>query len=170
MDIIEYRKRVQQPLRQATLCFLVKDSKVLLAMKKRGHGQGKWNGVGGKLNPGEKIRQAAIRETQEEIEVVTKDIKKRAVLDFYHLHNPAYGQQVTVYLVRNWIGEPRETEEMRPRWFKKDNLPLESMWPDDKLWLPQILAGLKLKAEFLFKEDDTLLDSNIIKIGKLIDI
>jgi len=31
-------------------------------MKKRGFGQGKWNGFGGKVEPNESIEQAAIRE------------------------------------------------------------------------------------------------------------
>lgn len=39
---------------------------VLLGLKKRGFGTGKWNGFGGKVEPGETIRQAAIREMKEE--------------------------------------------------------------------------------------------------------
>ena len=42
------------PLRQATLCFPVKDGKVLLAMKRRGFAAGKWNGAGGKVSPEDK--------------------------------------------------------------------------------------------------------------------
>ncbi|HET8669978.1 MAG TPA: NUDIX domain-containing protein, partial [Candidatus Saccharimonadales bacterium] len=41
----------------------------LLAMKKRGFGINKWNGVGGKVDEDETIEQAAIRECQEEITV-----------------------------------------------------------------------------------------------------
>lgn len=41
-------------MRQATLCFLIREvngeNELLLAMKKKGFGQGKWNGVGGKLD------------------------------------------------------------------------------------------------------------------------
>ena len=37
-------------MKQATLCLLVKDNEILLAMKKRGFGVGKWNGVGGKID------------------------------------------------------------------------------------------------------------------------
>ena len=39
---------------------------VLLGMKKRGFGIGKWNGFGGKVKDGETIRECAMRETQEE--------------------------------------------------------------------------------------------------------
>lgn len=51
------------------LCFLIKDEKVLLAMKKRGFGVGKWNGVGGKVKPGESVKMAVVREVFEEIRV-----------------------------------------------------------------------------------------------------
>ncbi len=37
----------------AVLCFLVKDKRVLLGMKKRGFGVGMWNGIGGKIAKGE---------------------------------------------------------------------------------------------------------------------
>lgn len=37
---------------ECTLLFLKKNRQLLLAMKKRGFGAGKWNGVGGKLEPG----------------------------------------------------------------------------------------------------------------------
>ena len=36
-------------MQQATLLFLVKDGDVLLGMKRKGFGMGKWNGFGGKL-------------------------------------------------------------------------------------------------------------------------
>ena len=53
-------------MRQAKLCLLIKDGKILLAMKKRGFGVGKWNGCGGKLKDNERLEDAAIRELQEE--------------------------------------------------------------------------------------------------------
>jgi len=40
-------------------------SRILLGMKKRGLGIGKWNGFGGKLEPGESIEAAAARELHE---------------------------------------------------------------------------------------------------------
>lgn len=167
MNIIEYKKRIQQPLRQATLCFLIRDDEVLLAMKKRGFGKGRWNGVGGKHNPGENINQTAIRETQEEIDVVLKDIEVRAVLDFYFPNNPDWSQQVIVYFSKSWEGIPKETEEMKPLWYKKDDLPLNEMWSGDKHWLPKVLGGSKVKAEFLFGENDIVLDFNVRKVQSL---
>ena len=56
-------------MKQATLLFLIEDNHILLAMKKRGFGAGRWNGVGGKPNTAESILDVAIRECKEEIEV-----------------------------------------------------------------------------------------------------
>lgn len=44
-----------------TLVLVVQPGRVLLGMKKRGFGAGKWNGFGGKVQPGETIEQAAHR-------------------------------------------------------------------------------------------------------------
>ena len=45
-----------------TLVFLRAGKQVLLGMKKRGFGVGKWNGFGGKLEPGESFAEGAVRE------------------------------------------------------------------------------------------------------------
>lgn len=44
-----------------TLTFVVDAGKILLGMKKRGFGAGRWNGFGGKVDPGESIEEAAKR-------------------------------------------------------------------------------------------------------------
>ncbi len=52
-----------------SLLFLLREDEILLVMKKRGFGSGRWNGVGGKFESGETAEQATIRECQEEIGV-----------------------------------------------------------------------------------------------------
>jgi len=143
-------------LKQVTLCLLTKDDNVLLAMKKRGWGQGKWNGVGGKLNSGETVEEAAIRETQEEINVVPEKLKQVATINFYFPKSPDWNQQMCVYLITRWQGEPKESEEMRPKWFPKNKIPLEEMWEADTHWMPQVLAGKLLKADFIYNNDQQL--------------
>ena len=57
-------------------------------------------------------------------------------------------------------GEPRESEEMRPQWYRIDKLPFENMWIDDPHWLPIVLAGTEDRGtNFLFdKSGDAMLD------------
>ena len=81
--------------------------------------------------------------------------KKVAVLDFYFPYVPLkdnWNQQVMVYIVNEWEGKPTETEEMKPKWFSKKKLPFARMWPDDPIWLPHVLAGKKVRAEFAFDD------------------
>jgi len=151
-------------MNQSTLCLLIKEDKILLAMKKRGFGVGKWNGVGGKLDltKGDKdILATAIRETEEEIGINPKELDKVAVLSFYFPYKKEWDQDVHVYLVRDWEGEPRESEEMLPKWFKISELPFDQMWEDDKFWLPKILQGKKLKADFIFKQGEKVAQHDI---------
>lgn len=49
------------PNKLLTLLFVLEPSRVLLGMKKRGFGMGRWNGFGGKVQADESIEDAAIR-------------------------------------------------------------------------------------------------------------
>lgn len=158
MQVNTYKKTITTPLRLATLCFLIKEDEILLAMKKRGFGQGKLNGVGGKQQTNESITQTAVRETQEEICVTPINITKKATLNFYFPHHPDWNQQVIVFTCQQWHGTPQETEEMKPKWYKQNQLPLKKMWIDDQYWLPLMLKGRNIEAEFLFSPEDEIID------------
>ncbi len=151
-------------MRQSTLLFLLKDNQILLAMKKRGFGVGKWNGVGGKPHGDESIDQTAIRETTEEISVIPNNIKRVADLDFFFQNNPDWDQQVIVYTTTQWSGEPTESEEMKPQWFDINQIPFDKMWPDDKFWLPQVLIGKNIIAKFIFNDQGKIVDQTINEI------
>lgn len=64
-------------MRLATLCFLLDEEKnhILLGMKKKGFGSGKFNGFGGKVEPGEDIATATRREMHEESSIVVDDME-----------------------------------------------------------------------------------------------
>lgn len=128
-------------MKHVTLLFLRRDDQILLAMKKRGFGVGKWNGTGGKIEPGESILQAAIRECQEEIGVTPKDAMRVAQLRFFMPDDPDFEHHAHVFVATSWQGEPIETKEMRPEWFALAGIPFAQMWPDDIVWLPHIVNG-----------------------------
>ena len=164
-SLAECRKNVPSLLRQATLCFLIRENEVLLAMKKRGFAEGKWNGVGGKKDESDNnIKEAATRETQEEIGVTPSNLQLVATLNFYHIGKGKDGQQVTVYISDKWRGEPTETEEMAPKWFETNEIPYDEMWEDDRHWLPMILAGEVIEGDFLFDDNQNLLEHDIRKV------
>jgi len=154
-------------LRNATLLFLVKRSHgevtdICLAMKKRGFGMNRWNGVGGKVDDQkETIEDAAKREAKEEIDVFVKEMNKIAELSFYFPRNPEWDQIVHVYFSEIWDGEPKESEEMNPKWFSINEIPFQEMWSDDIFWLPEVMKGNLLKAMFKFGENDCIEDKEV---------
>jgi len=143
----------------ATLCFIVRDRSpghVLLGKKKRGFGIGKLNGIGGKLEPGESPEEGIIREVQEEVGLTIPPSALRAVaqITFRFPFMEAFNHFVHVFVATDWEGEPIETEEMLPSWFPVNAIPFERMWQDDAYWLPIVLQGKSLSAEFEFGEDN----------------
>ncbi len=142
-------------MKQTNLCFLIKDGKVLLGMKKRGFGVGKWNGFGGKLKEGEDVKIATVREIKEEIgvDLAPDDLKEAGTLEFHFQNTPDWDNMCHIFIAMDWTGEPSESEEMRPEWFTVGRLPFESMWVDDSHWVPFVLAGKKIKGRFLFTDD-----------------
>ena len=138
-----------------TLCFLVKKDKVLLAMKKRGFGVGKWNGVGGKVSENEEIKDATVREAKEEIGVSINpaDLKSRGSIKFSFDGKSDWDQEVHIFITEKWEWEPAESEEMIPQWYTHGELPFENMWLDDPYWLPKVLAGKKVEGEFFFNNN-----------------
>ena len=161
----------------ATLCFLIKDAPektILLGMKKRGFGANKWNGIGGKIAENETPGQSTVREVAEEIGVKLSEdgLEKLAELTFLSVKGTdekKLDMFVHVFVAREWNGEPKETEEMLPKWFSAREIPFESMWVDDVHWLPLVIEGKKFRAEFTFGEDnETLLSKKIEPVEEFI--
>ncbi len=145
----------------ANLCFLRRGDEILLAMKKRGFGVGKWNGVGGKLEVLETAWTATVREAKEEIGVTINqdDLEKVGETNFIFPDKGDAKLFVHVFFCIKWEGEPTESEEMRPQWFTISAIPFDEMWVDDKLWLADAIAGKKFRAKFIFKGEGEEIES-----------
>ncbi|MCW1908257.1 MAG: 8-oxo-dGTP diphosphatase [Candidatus Saccharibacteria bacterium] len=155
-------------MKDLTLLFLLREGEVLLAMKKRGWGQGRWNGVGGKVEPGESIEAAASRECQEEIGVTPLQFTKQAIHIFHFPeHDGVEPMKVHVFVCRKWHGEPKESEEMKPAWFKHSAVPYTDMWPDDMYWLPMLLNDFAVTAEFTFDKNDQIIKMSLERHERL---
>lgn len=154
MSITDYKQTLTKPLRPRTVTFLLRDDQVLLGYKKKGFGQGYFLGIGGKVEADETIEEAAKREVQEEINVGLSELNQVGVLSFYfpHVADESWNQEVHVFVVDTWQGQPEESEEIKPEWFARSAVPYDKMWDDAHYWLPQILEGQKLRGEFLFGE------------------
>jgi len=133
-------------MKDLTLCFIINGDRVLLGKKKRGFGVGRFNGFGGKVETGETIEQAAVREMREEagVSLETTDLISHGSIQFHFDDNPDTILHVHIFRAETWFGEPKESEEMAPQWFSANELPFTEMWISDTHWLPQILSGKKV--------------------------
>lgn len=133
--------------------------RVLLGMKKRGFGAGKWNGFGGKVEPGEAIEDAARRELREESGLTATVMSYRGKNIFRFVGN-SVAMEVHIFEARAWDGDPAESDEMRPEWFPKGDIPYHAMWADDEHWFPHFFAGRPFEGEWLF-EGETIVEKDL---------
>ncbi|MCX6815549.1 MAG: 8-oxo-dGTP diphosphatase [Candidatus Aenigmarchaeota archaeon] len=148
----------------ATLCYIVKNGKILLIYKKRGFGAGKWNGAGGKIENSETEKQAAIRETVEETGLRPVNAEKFGYLKFFFGQTGDPDMTVHVFKSEDFSGTLRETEEAKPKWFDLSEIPFKEMWPDDEIWFPLMMEDKKFSGDFYFDKDGKKLINHNLEI------
>lgn len=142
------RLRVWTPDRVGTLMFIRDGERLLLIRKKRGHGRGRINAPGGKVEAGESPWRCAVRETEEEVGVQVAEAVPMAELKFVDQAEEQWLGHV--FLASSYKGVPFATKEATPLWFPVHAIPYDEMWEDDRLWLPHVLSGRFVRGAFLF--------------------
>lgn len=147
--------------KQLTLCIVHQHPRILLGMKKRGFGAGRWNGFGGKVAPGETIEQAARRELAEESGLEAVHMEKQGIIEFEFEKSAENTEnldilEVHIFKVHEYSGQLTETEEMKPQWFDAGEIPFREMWPDDLYWVPLFIKGRRFRGRFIFDRPSTL--------------
>ena len=123
-------------MKYATICYLLKSNphrQLLLGYKKTGFGAGKYNGPGGKIEPGETAAQAAIREVEEEVglRIAPEDMRPMGQIEFRFPYKPEWDQVVHIFVAEQWQGEPVESRELAP-----------PVVPPGRAAVPRHVAGL----------------------------
>ncbi|HEY9584426.1 MAG TPA: 8-oxo-dGTP diphosphatase [Candidatus Paceibacterota bacterium] len=150
-----------------TLIIIHDHPRLLLGMKKRGLGVGRWNGFGGKVHEGETIEEAAHRELMEEAGIKVQNLEKIGVNQFSWRNKPEEILEVHVFKSTSFHGEPIETEEMAPKWFYADEIPFGEMWSDDVYWFPYFMRGIKFHGRYTFDEKDKVVDYSLQEVDSV---
>lgn len=135
----------------STLVYVRRAGRTLMLRKARGHQRGKWNGLGGKAEPGEMPEACAIREVREESGLDVDELDYRGMIVFprFDGSNDWY---VWIYLATA-SGEPSAGDEGELAWIPDDELARLEIHEGDRVFLPWLdRAGLVFSARFDYDE------------------
>ena len=147
--ILNLRKKVgTEPLIMAGACVLIINNENQLLMQLRKDNEC-WGLIGGSMELGESLEEAAGREMAEETgmtPVLLEFIHTFSGRDFYYRypHGDEVYNVVSAYLCRQYEGslQPDENEASELRFFELDQLP-EQISPPDRLVIEYFLAEQK---------------------------
>ena len=143
-----------EPNHRCVITYVQDGDRLLFIEKKRGLGEGYYNAPGGHIEEAETALEAAVRETKEETGVDIRDIEFRGTLRFQF--SDGTRELGYVYFATYAGGELAECDEARPFWVRRDEIPFDNMWADDRLWLPVALEGRKFEANFIFHDREMI--------------
>ncbi len=141
---------------RAVICYISRGNEYLLLLKSKGKfGEGFWNAPGGKIEHSETSEQAAKREVLEETGLAVRELSDAGFLEFYFGQGKkAPDWTAQVFHTSTFSGDLKaRSEEGELRWFRKEDLPYEQMWEDDRHWLPLLVSGIRFKGVFEFTSD-----------------
>ena len=139
----------------ATLCYLQRAGHTLMIHRiKRADDihLGKWNGLGGKFEPGESPEECVIREVREESGLELRQPRLCGLLMFPGFKSNDW--YVFVFTAREFSGELKENEEGYLEWIPEAQLESLSLWPSDHIFLPWIREGKFFSAKFVYERDE----------------
>lgn len=146
---------MNQPARiLATLCYLHKDGKTLMlhrVKKKNDIHEGKWNGLGGKLEPGETPEECVIREVREESGLVLRAPRLRGLLTFpgFDGENDWY---VYLYTGTDFEGKLIDSPEGRLEWIADGKVLDLPLWEGDKIFLQWLERPEFFSGKFVYRQ------------------
>ncbi|MCR5230735.1 MAG: 8-oxo-dGTP diphosphatase [Solobacterium sp.] len=123
-------------MRITTQIYLIDHGKWLMMYrnrKKNDVNEGKWIGIGGKLEPGETEEECAVRETFEETGLTAECLDFRGIVYFiYEDHEP---EKIYVYTCSRFHGEMHESSEGTLAWIDREDITGLDLWEGDKVFL-----------------------------------
>ena len=137
----------------ATLCYIKNDNKTLMlhrVKKENDIHEGKWNGLGGKFEPGETPEECVIREVKEESGLDIIKPKLHGYISF-----PAFDEIqdwfVFVFSAEEFSGDLIESSEGNLEWIVDNKLNGLNLWEGDKIFMKWMADDKLFSAKFIYK-------------------
>ena len=139
-------------MKLATLCYVKANHQTLMLHRIKRMGDmhaGKWNGLGGKLLPGETPEQCIIREVMEESGLTIVNPQLRGVLTF-----PAFNNNedwyAFVFVAHEFSGTLIDCDEGFLHWIDDDKVLGLNLWAGDKIFLPWLDQDAFFSGQFSY--------------------
>lgn len=142
-------------MKLATLCYVKKDGQTLMihrVKKVNDIHEGKWNGLGGKLEPGESPEQCVIREVAEEAGLHIQSPRYHGLLVFAGFKGDDW--YVWVFTANRFAGELTDSSEGNLRWVADSAITSLPLWPSDHIFLPWLTGERIFSARFQYRGDE----------------
>ena len=131
-------------MKETTLCYVQKDNKYLMLhriKKEEDVNEGKWIGIGGRIELGETPEQCLVREAMEETGLNLTSYQYRGIV---HFRSEDYeDEEMHLFTADAFEGELTECNEGVLKWIDRDKIYDLPMWEGDKLFFGLIRSNAK---------------------------
>ena len=137
----------------STLCYLKKDGQTLMLhriKKDRDIHDGKWNGLGGKMLPGETPEECVIREVREESGLAITAPQLRGVMTFPKFKDDE-DWYVFLFTADQFSGDMIECDEGHLEWIDDDKIVDLKLWEGDYYFLDWLKQDCFFSAKFVYQ-------------------
>lgn len=143
-------------MQETTLCYIEREGKYLMLRRspeKQDGSAGKWQGIGGKLEPGEEPDDCILREALEETGLTLTRFCRRGTI--YYYSNTWESEVMYLYSADAFEGELRsDCEEGELQWIPEEEIMGLNLWEGDRFFLKKLMAGEKdIQMTFAYEGD-----------------
>ena len=139
----------------ATLCYIKRHGHTLMVHRNKKPNdmhEGKWNGLGGKFEPGESPEECVVREVREESGLEIRNPRLHGLLMFPDFKGDDW--YVFVFTANEFNGELIDSPEGRLEWIPDEELTSLNLWESDQIFFPWLEQEEFFSAKFIYQGDD----------------
>jgi 8-oxo-dGTP diphosphatase len=143
-------------MKLATLCYVMHEDKTLMLYrnkKENDYHEGKWNGLGGKLEQGETPEECAIREVYEEAGLKVSEPEMKGLITF-PMFDGKDDWYVWVFVFNKFEGKLIDSPEGHLEWIPNDKLIDLNLWDGDKHFIPWLFEEKCFSAKFIYENGE----------------
>ena len=146
-----------------TLCYIKHNGQTLMLhriKKENDMHEGKWNGLGGKLDPGETPEECIIREVKEESGLTIQNPQLKGILTF-PMFDGIDDWMAFVFTASSFTGHLIASPEGNLKWINDDEIFNLNLWPGDRIFLKWLKEDRFFSGKFIYKNKQ-LIDHHVV--------